>query len=273
MLEPFDEAHPTAAHEPRAHAVAESVHVKEWKNGQVPNLTRDAPADHEVRRVRGEVVVREHGPLRPPRGPGRVDDRRWRIAVDRQAHAVRRLTRRLGDETLDIDGVGSGKEREMLRGRDGEARLSIRDNVAYLSLPIEHVDRHDDHAGADAGEEDLDELHAVREVDTESFAPSDTARRESTRHAIGASVQLAEREGLEAAVGSVVLERDDTGPAEQGKIEEIAKLHGRGFYARSRGTRGALLLTFGRSGHTPSDLRKEPATHTDATRNAVRRPP
>src|SRR5687767_3727580 len=112
----------------------------------------------------------------------------------------------------------------MLGRRDAESRLGVRDHVRDLPLPVQHVDGHEDHAGADTREEQADELDPVREMYAQAVAALEPARRERPGHAVRARVELAERERARA-VGRVILERDGVPLASEGEREKIAELH------------------------------------------------
>src|SRR5206468_8319164 len=65
--------------------------------------------------------------------------------------------------------------------------------VCDLPLAIEDVDRHEDHAELHAGEEKVDELDAVGEMDAEAVALRVAALLQRVRDAIAPRLELAER--------------------------------------------------------------------------------
>ena len=110
-----------------------------------------------------------------------------------------------------------------------------RDHVCDLALAIQHVDRHEDDAESNAREKEVEKVDTVREVDAQPVAAREPARRERVRHAVGARVDLAERDRANA-IGRVVLEPDAVAAADKRQIEEIPKLHV-GIVSRAGGSR------------------------------------
>ena len=64
--------------------VAEGVDVKQRQGQQETVAVRDLPAAGQVHRVGREIVVRENRALAGSRGAGGVDQRRGRVAFERQ---------------------------------------------------------------------------------------------------------------------------------------------------------------------------------------------
>ena len=92
--------------------------------------------------------------------------------------------------------------------------LGVGDHVRDLALAVQHVDRNEDHAQAHAGEKQVEELDAVREVHAEPISAREPRAGERVRHAIGSRVDLAKRERPNA-FGRVVLERDAVASADE----------------------------------------------------------
>ena len=180
MIESLQQPRAAAADQPAVQAVAERVDVEERERQQKAIALGDLPAGNEVQRIRGEVVMREHGALRRAGGAGGVDDRGGRVAVE-------------VDERPRI--VIRGQRREVCLG-DRRARLRVDGDVGDLALAIEDVDRHEDHAELHAGQEDVDQLDAVRQIDAQPVALGESARAQRVRHAIAAPLDLAEGERL-----------------------------------------------------------------------------
>ena len=76
-----------------------------------------------------------------------------------------------------------------------------------------------DDAEPRAGEKQIYELDAIRQVNAEPVAARETARRELVRHPIRARVDLAERQLAKRAVGASVFQADATRAVTQRWVE------------------------------------------------------
>src|ERR1051326_2544898 len=102
------------------------------------------------------------------------------------------------------------------------ARLRVVRDVRDLALAIEDVDRDEDDAELDAGEEEIDQLDTIREVDAEAIAFRVSARSHRVRDAIAARFDVAERVGR-----SLPLQRGLVAARDQGEVEEVEEVHRR----------------------------------------------
>src|SRR5438477_7141868 len=127
-----------------------------------------------------------------------VDDRRRCFAVDDLTRS--RLIRRREQIVFSNDG----------------ARLGVADDVLDLAAAIENVDRHEDHAELHAGDEDVDQLDAIREIDAKAVAFLKSAIAQCIRHAVAARLDLAECE-----LASIPLQTDLVAPAKEREVEKI----------------------------------------------------
>ena len=102
----------------------------------------------------------------------------------------------------------SRREQPALRlGGDDQLRLGIRDDVGDLALPIQDVDRDEHHAGLHAGEEEIDELEPVRQLNREPIARLEPAPAQHRRDPRRAVRDLAERQ-LPPTAGPVTDQAD-----------------------------------------------------------------
>src|SRR5207344_2711765 len=93
-------------------------------------------------------------------------------------------------------------------------------NVGHLAIAVENVDRDEDHAQLDAGQVEIDHLHAVGQVAAEPVAGLQAVSQEQVRQAIAAHVEFAEGER-----GAREFQRLGVAAAEQGEIEEMGEIH------------------------------------------------
>ena len=94
-----------------------------------------------------------------------------------------------------------------------------------LALAVQHVDRDQHDAGLHAGEEEVDELEAVRQLHGQPIAGSSPRRAQHGRDPRGAVSDLAERQ-LPPTAGAVTDQADGVGASAQGQVEEVAEEHG-----------------------------------------------
>ena len=85
-----------------------------------------------------------------------------------------------------------------------------------LAAAIENVDRHEDHAELHAGDEDVDHLDAIREIDAKAVAFLKSAIAQCIRHAVAARVDFSKRE-----FAAVPLQTDLVAPANEREVEKI----------------------------------------------------
>ncbi len=208
VLEALDEAHAAAAREPGADAVAESVHVEERQDGEVAVPGRDPPGLDERARVRGEV--RRERELRPWPGRWCRRCRRSPPACPPEAcHPEGLRSRRAPRESADPPGLprlellhvphrrpGGHEARELSRRHHGR-RLRIAHDVAHLALAVEDVDRDEDRAQPQAGQEEIEELEAVGELDGEAVAGVEAAPGQNAGQPARPRLDLAERQRLD----------------------------------------------------------------------------
>ena len=81
--------------------------------------------------------------------------------------------------------------------RDQSLGFSIGHDVRDLAFLIEDVDRHDDHAQLQARQEQVDELHAIVEIDSEAVAGPQPAVGHDAGQSITAAIEIAKRFGGE----------------------------------------------------------------------------
>ncbi len=84
-----------------------------------------------------------------------------------------------------------------------------------LALPIEDIDWHEHEAELDAGEQQVDEFDAVREVHPDAIARLEAAAGKGMRQPVAAGMEVAEPKRRQLAIGTLVLDRDVVGLAEQ----------------------------------------------------------
>src|SRR5436305_216087 len=75
---------------------------------------------------------------------------------------------------------------------DEQLRLGIGEDVRDFAILVEHVYGDEDDAGLDAGEVEIDESDAVRELNAEAVAAFEAALQKRVGHAIRSRVDLAE---------------------------------------------------------------------------------
>lgn len=76
-----------------------------------------------------------------------------------------------------------------------------------------------------AGDVEVDELGAIGEIHAEAPAPCESAGGESSRHAVGACVDLAEGECFEASFWGVVFKAGLCGAPFKRQGEELSQIH------------------------------------------------
>ena len=227
VLEPLREPHPAPAREPRAHSVSEAVHVEERQDGEIAVLGRDAPGLDEGARVGREVAVGEYRPLGPARGARRVDDRRRAGIPGNPARAGRRGINPPGSlarEHAHVPGRGSRRnEPGELPRRHDRHRLRVADDVGQLAVLVEGVDRNEDHTELEAGQEQVEELQPVGELDGEPVPGAEPPGREDVRHSARAGLDLAEGQDLDGIAGRAELESGLGRSAHEGRVEDVEK--------------------------------------------------
>lgn len=206
MIEPLQQPHPAPAQQPRVQPVAEGMNVKQRKREQEAVALGDLPAGGEVHRIGHEVVVRQHRPLRSPRRPRGINDRRRRAAIRNERRTGFSLSPRCN------------------RRRNELPRLRIRQNVRDLPLPIQHVHRHEDHPGLHARQIQIDQLDRVRELRRQPVAAREAARQQRMRNAVAACLQLAER-----VRAPLPLQRRLLRARHEREIEELQQIHASAF--------------------------------------------
>ena len=82
---------------------------------------------------------------------------------------------------------------ELLVGDDCYG-LGIRKDVSDLAPAVQNIHRHKDDAELYTGQENVDQIHAVREIDAEAVAAPKPAARQARGETIAACVDLAEGE-------------------------------------------------------------------------------
>jgi len=92
--------------------------------------------------------------------------------------------------------------------------------MRQLPLTVEHVDRHDDDAEARGGEEEVEILKAVGEIQREPIAARQPADRERRRHPVRALVEIGERVLLARP-----LQRHLVRPVAEGGCEQAGQRH------------------------------------------------
>ncbi|MBK7834659.1 MAG: hypothetical protein IPJ56_20355 [Gemmatimonadetes bacterium] len=95
-----------------------------------------------------------------------------------------------------------------------------------FALPVQDVDRDDDHPELHAGQEEIDELGAIGEVEREAISRLHAATLEEARQAVAARVERTEGQRLDGAIGALVPERGDVAAPEEREVEQVEKLHG-----------------------------------------------
>src|ERR1019366_9724190 len=114
------------------------------------------------------------------------------------------------------------RERRYLRRcRDDGHRLRIAHDVPDLALPVEHVDRHDDHPELHAGDPEIDDLDAVHEAECEAVAALHAAIAQQLRDPVAARFEVAERQRGRAAAGAIDLDRRAIAAAGQRAVVEV----------------------------------------------------
>ena len=153
--------------------------MEERQHGQVAVVARDAPAGHEVDGVGGEVVVREHRALGSAGGARRVDDRRRLVAVDGQArHAAgARLAPRAPASSTSTTGLPAGNSAACaavatISCGSASATMWPISRSRYSTLIGTKID-----AEPHAGEEQIDELDAVRQMHRKPITMHEPAPR------------------------------------------------------------------------------------------------
>ena len=84
-----------------------------------------------------------------------------------------------------------------------------------FAAAIKNVDRHEDHAELHAGEEDVDQLDAIREINAKAVAFLKSAIVQCIRHAVATRVDFSKRE-----FAAVPLQADLVAPANEREIEK-----------------------------------------------------
>ena len=210
VFEALEQAHPAAGGQPAVQAVAERVNVEKRQREQEAVGFGNLPAGEEIDGVGGEVVVREDRAFRDARGAGRVDQRGGGVAVERGHWPCRGCVSgevfRFPDRYVHL--------REIGRHGNHRLRVGIGNDVGDLALAIEDVDRHEDHAGFDAGEVEVDQLERVAEVDAEAVACRQASVKQYVGEPVGARVDLAER-----VLSALPLKGHGVAAADQGEVE------------------------------------------------------
>ena len=104
-------------------------------------------------------------------------------------------------------------------GDDGGG-LGIAQDVRPLAIAVEDIDGDEDDAQFDAGQVEIDHLHAIGEIDAEAVAGFEPAAGEQVGESIAARVDFAESE-----FGSREFERHGVAPADEGEVEEMSEVH------------------------------------------------
>ena len=112
------------------------------------------------------------------------------------------------------------------------AWTGIGDNVADFPFAIEDVDRDENHPELETGEQDVDELDAIGEIDGEPIAGLQPAPGQQVCKAIAAGVQVAEAQRGDPAVGTLELDCHLVCLSHEGRRKQIHQLH------RARSYRG-----------------------------------
>jgi hypothetical protein len=172
-------------------AVGERVDVEKRKREKQPIGWSELPTSKETDGVGGEVVVGEDGAFGDACGAGGIDECGRGAAIERLAVVERR---RVSGE------IGEGPNRHgAIEGSHGDESFGfgVGDDVVDFAAAIEDVDGHEDHAEAEAGEVEVDELDVVGEIDAETIAALEAAGMKSGGHTAGAEIEIAE--GVESA--------------------------------------------------------------------------
>src|ERR1035438_5269193 len=103
-------------------------------------------------------------------------------------------------------------------------RSGIVEDVGALAIAVEDVDGDEDDAELDAGEVEIDHLHAIGEVDAEAVAGGESAVREEVGEAIAARVDFAEGVFGRSEFGPE-FERHGIAAADEGEVEEMGEVH------------------------------------------------
>ena len=104
-------------------------------------------------------------------------------------------------------------------GDDGGG-LGVVQNVRPLTIAVEDIDGDEDDAEFDAGQVEIDHLHAIGEIHAEAVAGFEPAANEEVGESIAARVDFAEGE-----FGSSEFERHGVAPADQRDVEEMSEVH------------------------------------------------
>ena len=105
--------------------------------------------------------------------------------------------------------------------------------MSELAFAVQHVHRNEDHAKSNAGEIQVDEVDAVRQVNTQAIAASDASRAELVRHTRRARVDFAECERAIRSGSVDVLEADAIRATAEREVEQLSEMHVRGGAALS----------------------------------------
>ncbi len=207
MVEAFEQPRAATRQQPAVDAVAEPVDVEERERQQETIVGGEAPRVDQHRRVGAEVAVRDHGAFGRPGRARRVDERGrrsrvedrvdWRDARDAEAACASASIPHAG---------GSRTTPRRVIGDDHRLRRRVAEDVTHLAVAIQDVDRDDDHAKPRAGQEQIDVLDAVGQIDRQPIARAETSGRELVRHPGGAPVEV-----CEGVLLARPLERDGVG--------------------------------------------------------------
>lgn len=125
----------------------------------------------------------------------------------------------LSGEIIDRDCRGGCRQVDLqLGGRHAQRRRGIGHNVLHLAFPIQHVDRHENDAQAQARQEDVEELHSIGQLKHQAIAGLETARSQCRSHPVCPYVKIPEREGLNGAIRTLVFKADGISPGRERRL-------------------------------------------------------
>ena len=144
-------------------------------------LARDLPRREQGDGVRDQVVVRQQRALGAARRPGGVDDHRRGVAIEGRGQAW-------------IPGIVPDLTPGHVLHTDDRHGLRVRDDVGQFPVAIQDVDRDEDDAEPHAGQVEVDERQAVRQVDGKAVPGANPPGLQGGRHDRRPLVEFAERE-------------------------------------------------------------------------------
>ena len=104
-------------------------------------------------------------------------------------------------------------------GDDGDW-LGVVQDMRPLTIAVEDIDGDEDDAEFDAGQVEIDHLHAIGEIDADAVAGFEPAANQEVAESIAARVDFTEGEFC-----SSEFERHGVTPADEGGIEEMSEVH------------------------------------------------